>query len=133
MKIWEDEPVAQWQMKGNKRTNKQKKNRQSTGESCEDVAADLSASTYPTFKEVWLFLAALFDFKSTFTQCIQQPTKGRREAWIHKQGIKLHLYKNRSFFRCPIIILNILKSSVSVTTKRVIVFQGLKSSSSNQL
>lgn len=34
-------------------------------------------------------------FKSTFIQCIQQPTERGKEGRIYKQGIKLHLYKNR--------------------------------------
>lgn len=42
----------------------------------------------------------------------------RKEGRIYKQGIKLHLYKNRFF---PIVFSTFLKGRVSVTTEAVTV------------
>lgn len=43
----------------------------------------------------------IFNLKiEKFPQCIQQPTEEKGKNRVHKQGIKLPLYKNRSFSKC---------------------------------
>lgn len=75
------------------RWQKKETKRQSRGENGEGVRADVTLYTL----HFQMLRFEFSHFKSTFTQCIQQPTERGKEGRIYKQGIKLHLYKNRFF------------------------------------